>query len=197
MTTPVWPQTPPPSFSYPFDDEYETLVSEYQGTNEQAQTLRRFPKVGFMVGYELLLIGSDWATIHNFHTARRGQWETFWYFDFISRPWTDLKIGRGDGSTATFDLPSKNTVHDSSLKVYVNGSLKTEGVDYNFSAGTGEGSADQIVFIAGHIPALGALITTDLKGNRRIKARKDDKFADKMDQDDVSNIQVFRIRNVG
>lgn len=201
MSLQVWPTTPPPSFSYPVSEEYETIVSQFGGPNEAAQSLTRFPKRNFTVGYNLLDIGGDWHYIHDFHTKRRGQYETFWYFDFYIRPWVDLYVGRGDGSTTAFDLHSKSTVHDASLKIYVNDAEKTEGVDYDFSAGTGDGGADRITFRAGHIPAAGALITSDLQGKLRIKARKADLFSDKVTlENDASHafadIEAFLIREV-
>jgi hypothetical protein len=189
MTLEVWPTSPPPSFSYPLEDEYETVISVAEGTNEVAQMNRRFPKRGFAIGYDSIALGTDWATIHNFHTARLGAYETFWFFDFLSRPWTDIKVGRGDGSTTTFDLPSKNTVNDSSLIIKVNDTP----VSKSFSSGTGLGGADQIIIAA---PALGALITAAFKGQLRLKARKADRFADKFDLDEYGKIEVFQIRGI-
>ena len=171
------------------EDEYITEISVYQGMNEQANSLTRFPKRTFMVGYNLVNLATEWYTIHNFHTSLRGQWDVFWFFDFLSRNWTDVYVGVGDGATTTFDLHSKNTVNDSSLIIKVNGTP----VSKSFSSGTGTGGADRVTITA---PAIGHLITSDFKGQLRIKARKADKFSDKFDLDESGNIEAFLIREV-
>ncbi len=192
MTLAVYPETPPPSFTYPLKDRYETIISERCSQNEQAQALRRFPARSFMVGYSKRDLGTEWNVIHDFHTARLGQWETFWFYDFLTRAWTDLKVGRGDGTTRTFDLPGKSIV-SATLVVRVNDVIETHR---SLSAGTGEGSSDQVIFDSGYAPADGSLITAAFTGRLRIKARKADEFSDKFDIDDVGDIEAFLIRSI-
>lgn len=106
----------------------------------------------------------------------------FTYFDFEQkqvglpgyRP--AVSIGTGDGVTATFTLPAREIV-SSTLIVYVSAVQKTAGVDYNLAArsgalndGPGPVGEDQVVFIAGHIPAAAAPITAAFKGRYRYTA---------------------------
>jgi len=75
---------------------------------------------------------------------------------------TDVFLGSGDGSTTTFDLPSRYVI-ESSVGVQVSGALVTA---WTFSNGTGTGGVDQVVF--DDAPAAGDEITADLeKGDFR------------------------------
>lgn len=93
-----------------------------------------------------------------------------------------------------FDLPSKTTDNDSTLKIYVAGVLQTKETpnQYDFLSGGGQGGSDRIQFKAGYIPTTGQLITADFKGYLRIKGRfKDDKFSEELFFIDRENFSVI------
>lgn len=174
----VYPATPIPSFSLITDHKFRTLVTDFESGIENRRSLWRFPKRIFSLKYNLLIMSAaERDTIYEFIQNRLGSYESFWFFDPKLRKWIDEYIGYGDGATATFDLPSKTTTDDATLKIYVAGVLKIDTVDYDFVSGGGAGGSDRITFIAGHIPAVGALITSDFNGYLRIKGRfQDDGF---------------------
>ncbi len=127
---------------------------------------------------------------------------------------------KGSGAainTKTYDLPSKNTVNDASLKIYVNDLEKTGGGssvqlvtedgkqivtedgliivldgevagDYSFLSAGGGGGADRISFAA--YQTQGALITADLTGLLRIKTVLADDFNDDWFNQRFSRIQL-------
>lgn len=195
MSLEIYPETPTPEFSFSYSDEYLTIESDYEGDNEQRQSLVRFPKRNFILTYKTLAISSEWPTIHNFFTKNRGAWNPFWFFFPQLRNYTDEYVGRGDGATTAFDLHSKSTDY-SSLKVYINEILKTIGIHYNFVSGGGEGGSDRIVFTAGNIPALGALIKSDFKGQLRIKGKFKDKFSGKWFSPSYDEIEAIEIKEI-
>jgi hypothetical protein len=105
MTMEVYPVIPVPSWSYPFDEAFATMISDYEGEGKQGQILQRFPKRGFSLGYKTIDIVNEWPLIHNFFRKRRGSGDVFWYFDFFKRAFVDEYIGRGgpfqiDGAVA-------------------------------------------------------------------------------------------------
>ena len=167
----VYPATPPPFDVYPFEEEYQTQTSMFQGSNEQSQMLRRFPVKKFSLSYDLIQIATEWSVIHNFYKTMFGGWARFWFFDFERRHWGDEYVGRGNGSTRVFDLHSKS-IDPHLLSVLVNGSPVT----FSFLPAGGQGGADVVVLDAA--PVLGALITSTFDGNLRIKAVMQDRFSD-------------------
>ena len=177
MIIQTYPTTPVPSYSYIMAEKYQTLASPYQGQNEQRLRLARFPKRSVTLKYDKADIDSAWATLHNFFKARFGGWESFWFLDIRLRPWTDEYVGRGTGAALTLDLHSKTT-DLSTLIIYEDAVAQVKDVDYTFISGGGEAGVDRITWIAGHYPALGALITADHKGLLRIKACLPDDWAD-------------------
>lgn len=95
MSTAVYPGSPLPSWTYPFEESFQTLVSDYQGQNRQGQIQQRFAMKGFSLTYKNTNLLTEWPTVHNFFRKRRGGGDPFWYFDFWSRPWTDEYVGYG------------------------------------------------------------------------------------------------------
>ena len=105
MTRETYPVTPVPSWNYPFDESFKTMISDYEGEGRQGQILSTFPKRGFALAYKTVDLQNEWPLIHNFFRKRKGAGDIFWFFDFFKRAWTDEYIGRGgpfqvDGAVA-------------------------------------------------------------------------------------------------
>jgi len=87
-----------------------------------------------------------------------------------------------------YDLHTKSTV--AGYKIYVDGVEKVGGgTDYTFITGGGEASVDRILFNSP--PTAGSLITSDLEGYLRIKARHgDDNMGEEIETVLYVNIKV-------
>lgn len=82
------------------------------------------------------------GTLLRFYYQTRGGFQRFAFFDAdpnYDNFWGDLYLGRGDGTTTTFDLRGKNTLNNI---VTVDG-VATAGTIFH---GTGENGVDQIQF---------------------------------------------------
>lgn len=188
----IFPSIPIPSYSYILDSQFRTLVSDFESGTEQRRIMWRFPKRTVALNYKTQGFSSTGRdALYEFFQNRRGPGESFWYFDFQKRKIVDEFVGYGDGTTDIFNLHSKTTDNDATLKVYVAGVEKTKITHYNFISGGGEGGADRIQFTAGNIPTAGQLITSDFNGYLRIKGRfKDDKLSEELFTINLENIQV-------
>lgn len=107
----------------------------------------------FVARMDFQLSKADAGVLWAFYEANRLTGFTF--FDFAMVYAWAKTIGTGDGVTAAFTIPGKETVLTT---VTVGGVAKALGVDYTFSAGTGADGQDRIIFIAGHIPAAAAAV---------------------------------------
>jgi hypothetical protein len=195
MTIQIYPTSPIPYRILIFSEEYQTLISEFTGQNEQALMLRRFPKRTIQVQYQNIFLDSQWYLIENFFKARKGQYEAFWFLDLIQRKWTDEYVGRGTGEALTLDLHSKTTVAGTYV-IYEDGVAQIEDTDYTFGSGGGLAGVDRITWKSSHYPALGALITANHKGYLRIKARMDDRFSDEFTMPTIGSIKTITLREV-
>lgn len=169
----LYPTTVYPSFIYPVKHTYKTLISEADSGVEVRRGLYRFSKRIFTLQYNAINFTKR-STLLTFYRSMLGPETAFYYRDWFLLYWYDEKVGRGDGSTATFDLPSFSTTNDATLKVYVDGVLKTKTTHYNFVSGGGTEGSDRITFTAGNIPSSGALITADFNGYLRARVRFED-----------------------
>lgn len=171
----AYPTSPKFNYSFGLDETFKSLISEFDGMNEQRRRLTRFPKRSVSLIYKNKL-KSERDTIHDWYSTYHGAYgdssgNLFYFFDQTLRHWKDLYVGRGTGAALTLDLPSKTTTNDATLVIYEADVVQTAGDDYNFVSGGGTEGADRITWIAGHYPAAGALITVDLNGYFRMKAR--------------------------
>ncbi len=196
MTTPIYPSTPVPSFSQIIKPTYKTLETEFLSGVEQSLSLSRFKKRTIMLIYKNIHESSEWPLLESFHADCRGAYTKFWFVDLFSRYYKDEYVGRGDGSTATFDLHSVSTVDDSTLKVFVNGVEKTKTTHWNLVSGGGEAGADRITFTAGNIPATGSLITSNFTGKLRIKAKLRDELQFSINFTSYGDTESVELREV-
>ena len=192
----AYPSSPKFNYALGLDENFKTLISEFDGANEQRRMLIRFSKRSPSLVYQNK-VKSDYDIIHDWYRTYYGAYgdssgNLFYFFDQAFRHWRDEYVGRGTGAALTLDLHSKTTTNDGTLVIYEAGVVQTVSVDYNFVSGGGTEGADRITWIAGHYPVAGCLITSDFNGYLRIKAR----FAKDGWHDDIQNFsQGFPLFN--
>ncbi len=154
-----------PDFGIRVEPMFDTSITEFKSGRENRRKNWAFPKRKITLQYSMLH-ETEIKDLWQFYIARSGAFEAFYFFLPSPRHWYGEYVGTGDGTIATFDLPSRNT-DQSTLKIYLNGVEQTSG--WSFSAGTGQYGADQIIFTTA--PAVGDIITADLYGELRLKCR--------------------------
>ena len=191
-----FPETPKFSYSYGLTKQFKTLINEMDGGNEVRRRLLRFPKRSVSLIYPELTkanrdILSDWfQTYYGAYGDSSGT--LFYFFDQTLRHWTDEYVGVGTGAADTFDLHSKTTTAGATLKIFLDGVLKTVTTHYTISTGSGSEGADQVVFVSA--PGAGVLITSDFNGYLRIKARfADDGFQEVIEKFSGAN-PLFKVQ---
>lgn len=138
----IYPSTPSPTYPLKLKSQWKTRVSDFESGTEQRVKVWAAPKRNLRLTYEVLS-SADVTTVWDFYTSRQGSLEAFWFFYPNSRAWKNEYVGRGDGTTAVFDLPSKST-DSGALVVYINGVITPA----TFLSGGGGGSSDRIQFNA-------------------------------------------------
>ncbi len=175
MALEVFPESPRPTIPVEIEARFRTLISETDTGIEYRRRKWLFPRRRVRLSFQKRK-EDDLNALWLFYRRHYGAYQAFWWFDYVAEAWENERVGRGDGTLTTFDLPGKE-IDSSTLKVYVDGVEKALGADYTFSQGTGEGGADQIVFAAA--PSAGALITADFTGRLRFKCRFAQDFTSK------------------
>ena len=163
----VFPESVIPDFPLEIKSELRVIKTQLDTGVEYRRRKWRFPIRQVTLNFPHLT-PDERETLLNFIVSVGNSYQSFYWFDYLTRSWFDELILRGDGTLTTFTLPGKE-IDAATLKVYVDGSLKTAGTDYTFSAGSGPNGEDQITFSTA--PANGALITADFKGKLRLKCR--------------------------
>jgi len=166
----VFPEDIDLSFPIIIEPEWDTLVSTFDSGAEQRRQKSLYPR--FNVRFRLNgYSATDAQTVWDFYMARKGMFESFYFFDpaldgGIVTSYDDLFIGTGDGSTEVWDIPGKST---SSQVIYLDGATQTLTTDYVILTGGGDGSADRVDFVTA--PTTGKAITCDFTGRLRINCR--------------------------
>lgn len=161
-----------PSPHYPLNLKvrYATHKVGLGGDNivSQRRSAVVFPVYDVAVPYNSIT-AVEAQTLWNFFKARHGSSEAFYTYDLsllanVAPAHEGEFVGVGNGSEDTFDIPGRST---SSQTVYVSGVAQTPTTDYTISYGTGDSSADQIVFVSA--PAAGAVVKVDFTGYLRCR----------------------------
>lgn len=168
----IFPESLIPAHPFDIEPEWNTLVKDTDGGAEQRRQKSLYPR--FNARFRLnALESADAQTMWDFYMARKGRFESFYFFDPVpnisgigTTSYDDLYIGTGDGSTDIWDLPGKST---SSQVIYIDGATQTLSTDYAILTGGGDGSADRVDFVTA--PALGEAISCDFTGKLRINCR--------------------------
>ena len=155
MALELYPTTVDPLIGYLVEPIYYTQRTPTKSGADVAEKLWDTPR--FRIRMQYRVSTPDATTILNFHHARRGSHEEFDFIDLHARPWTDVYVGTGDGSTRDFDCD----VPTSGCAVLVDGVVQTPVTDYTFGSGTGDNGRDQILFTVGGTPPDGDVITVN------------------------------------
>lgn len=168
----IFPEAIIPAHPFDLEPTWDTLITPFDSGAEQRRQKSLYPR--FNARFRLNALESANAqTIWSFFMARKGSFESFYFFDPVpdipgigTTSYDDLYIGTGDGSTDVWDLPGKST---SSQVIYIDGAAQTLTTDYVILTGGGDGSADRVDFVTA--PSTGEAITCDFTGKLRIKCR--------------------------
>ena len=159
----VFPSSPVYTYPVIFTPVWNTLTSDFENGAEQRRQKWLYAKYDVEIKFNNLST-SDAKTIYEFYMARKGSYESFYFFDPYSFEHVGLYIGTADGVTDIFDIPGKST---SSRVLYENGGVVSSGVSY--LVGGGDGAADRIDYVTP--PADGTIITIDFAGFVRAKVK--------------------------
>lgn len=166
----TWPESSPkPNYPLIITPRFRVLASDLDAGNEQRRLKQEFPKFDVRVTYDGFLTKAEMDVLWNFYLARKGGYEAFYIYDMAdvlnvtSTSYTDLYVGTGDGSTATFDIPGRST---SSQTLYIDG---VEDETAAFLTGGGDSSSDRVTPTSA--PAAGEVISVDFTGIMRYRVR--------------------------
>ena len=167
----------------PLDEqiEFRTLVSDFESGNETRKQKRLYPRRNFPLKYRHIS-KADALTVWQFFLDRKGSHEAFPFFLPTTNTYTGEYVGTGDGSTTTFNLPSKSAA---SYSVYLDGYELTETTDYTFTSGGGADGADLLSLTVAATD--GVKITFGFTGYLKVRCR----FAE-----DIFSFQTFYDRLV-
>jgi len=176
----VFPDTPKYSYPIVFVPIWHTLKSQFENGSEQRRQKWLYPKYDVKISFEGLE-RADAKIIYKFYMARKGSYESFYFFDPDPFDHAGLYVGTGDGITDVFDIPGRFT---SAQVLYENGYEVSTG--FSYLSGGGDGGADRVGYTVS--PADGQIITVDFTGFVRAKVRFKD---DNLSREDFT-AQLFR-----
>jgi hypothetical protein len=166
----VFPTTVDPAYPIIIKPTWDTLIKRMDSGAEQRRQKALYPTFDVTFSYKAISIANA-QTIWDFFMARKGSFESFYWFD--PRPdmgavtsYDNLFIGTGDASTVTFNLPGKST---SGQVIYVEGVTQELTTAYSILTGGGDGDADRVTFVTA--PADSTSISCDFAGRLRINCR--------------------------
>lgn len=162
-----FPTSPIPVYPLDITGEWKTLSTDFESGRQQRRQVWTFPRRSIKLEFDAITqVQAD--TLWNFYNTCKGAYDPFWFFDPTKdssgnwHSYTGEYVGRGDGVTTIFELPSKSTT---ALTVYVNGT----STSVTFNSGVGDAGVDDIQFSSA--PAAGSTITADFTGQIRYRVR--------------------------
>ena len=105
----VFPEAVYPKYPITIEPVWDTLINTADSGAEQRRQKSLYPR--FNVRFQIYGVRiTDAQTIWDFYMARKGAFESFYFFDpspdiGIVTSYDNLYVGTGDGSTEVFDLP--------------------------------------------------------------------------------------------
>lgn len=175
-----FPTSPVPQYPLQIISNWKTIVSQFDGGQEQRRRKQDFPTYDVNLVFNALT-QSELETLWKFYNARGGAYEAFYFFIPYEESHTNLFVGVGDGTKKIFDIPGIIT---GATKIYFNGILQEAG--YEILTGGGVEGADRVSFT--NAPTAGIVISCDFLGEQRIKCR----FADDKMTKEYFEIAVFK-----
>ena len=160
----LFPETVFISYPLSVKETWKTLITDFETGKEQRRRKWAFPKrqVGG-INYQRI-DPADFKDIWAFYNARKGAYESFYFYVPEPDYWFGEFIGEGDDAEDTFDLCSKST-DEESVVVYVDGVSSS----FDFIEGGGQEGSDRAQLAV--VPDVGAIITADFYGKLRLKTR--------------------------
>jgi len=152
------------SVEEPYHEEiqWKNLVSQFDDLGEEQRKQKwLYPKRNVTLRHAYITKAKA-RTIWNFYNARRGSYEAFNYFVPFADVYTSEYVGTGDGSSTSFNLPSKDL---STGTIYVDGSSGSGTI----ATGAGADGADKVTFNTA--PADGTRITVSFTGRLKVHCR--------------------------
>lgn len=134
---------------------FDTRVLTARSGKEQRVATRPFPRWEFELSYDFLRdnVNTEYQTLLGFVLQAMGEFANFYYVDPVDNSITLQTIGVGDGTTKNFQIVRTFGGFVDIVKcvttnggVYVDGVLKTSGVDYLLTTSTGGYGPDTIAF---------------------------------------------------
>ena len=171
-----YPDLSTSAYSYPLgvSINYKTLITSFdtsQGAHEQRKRKWLYPKRDVTLRYEYISESAA-RELYQFFIERSGSYDVFSFFFPESDQYVKEYVGTGDGSTKTFDLPTKNTTYRT---VYVNSVEQDEAADststgdFYIIENNGTDGCDQIKFFVA--PNDGHRIEISFTGILKIRCR--------------------------
>lgn len=148
-----------PNYGYLWVPEYRTdRLGPTDGDYTQRRRRRSSPLYRAELTYQNIP-AADERTLFEFFLARQGSYDSFVFFDFVSRVYIGEAVGTGDGSTTVFTLGARDVEDES---IYFDGVKQTSG--YTIGARSGGNGQDTVTFSTA--PGATVAITADYTGKK-------------------------------
>ena len=157
--------------------QFKTLITGFDDLGrEQRKQKWLYPRRLITLKYNYIT-KVEAQTLFQFYITMGGAYQAFSFFYPCPRgsnySYLYEYVGTGDGSTLSFNAPSKLA---SSYTLYVDTASQEESTDYDLTGEGGPDGEDLIDFVAA--PSYGERITFSFTGRLRVRVRfKEDKFA--------------------
>lgn len=153
------------------DIQFKTLIGTFDESGEENRKQKwLYPKRKITLTYKNISL-SNMQTLWQFYVARAGSFEAFNFFlpepNIGTESYVKEYVGTGDGSTVTFNLPSKNAAVG--RIIYVDNTAMGEGAFYTFTDSGGSDGADKAVFSTA--PNIGSRISFSFTGRLKVHCR--------------------------
>jgi len=158
-----FPESPVPQYPIQITQNWKTIVSGFDGGQEQRRRKLDFPTFDVTLTFSALE-QDEIECLWNFYGARGGSYEEFFFFVPYVEEHKGLFIDVGDGTKTTFDIPG---IIDGSASIYLDGILQESG--YTLVVAGGEEGSDRVTFDVA--PEEGVVISCDFTGYQRIRCR--------------------------
>jgi len=153
------------------DIQFKTLIGTFDESGEENRKQKwLYPKRKINLTYKNIS-RANMQTLWQFYVARAGSFEAFNFFlpdpNSGTESYVKEYVGTGDGSTVTYNLPSKNAAVG--RIIYVDNTAMAEGVFWTFTDSGGADGADKAVFSTA--PDSGSRISFSFTGRLKVHCR--------------------------